>query len=171
MKDQLVLILRTYLLPGRHDQDIVHIELVEIFLPVVDPVFVLGFGDFDRPLPDIHKFPQAVQRFPHLGKDLIGIILFIHIEIQDRTPVVFRRIRHDIHEHLRLVLLRKRHSVLDLNTFDPQLRQGIAHHFLRFSGRSDRKPVPSHKSCFPFQTNELIFSKKRYTPMCRSPVL
>ena len=44
MNNHLVLILSLYFLPGRNDQNIIHIKLMEILLPVVDPVLILGLA-------------------------------------------------------------------------------------------------------------------------------
>ena len=54
MNNHLVLILRLYLLPGRNDQNIIHIKLMEILLPVVNPVLILGLG---RAQWCIHPYP------------------------------------------------------------------------------------------------------------------
>ena len=51
MHDHLAFIFRLYFFPGRNDQDIIHIELVKIFFPVIDPVLVLCLGFFYRPSP------------------------------------------------------------------------------------------------------------------------
>ena len=61
MNDHLILIFRFYFFPGRDDQDIVHIKLMKILFPVVDPVLVFGLGFCDRSLSDIHKHTKLFQ--------------------------------------------------------------------------------------------------------------
>ena len=40
MNDHFALIFRFHLLPGRNDENIIHIELMKILFPVVDPVLI-----------------------------------------------------------------------------------------------------------------------------------
>ena len=54
MDDHFILIGRLYILPGRDDEDIIHIELMKILLPVIDPVHILRLGFFNRAFTDVH---------------------------------------------------------------------------------------------------------------------
>ena len=47
-------VFRLYFLPGRNDQNVVYIELMEILFPVIHPVHVLGLRLFNQALAYIH---------------------------------------------------------------------------------------------------------------------
>ena len=58
MEHQPALILWLCLFPGRNDQNIIYGKLVEILLPVVNPVDILSFVHADGSFSDIHKLLQ-----------------------------------------------------------------------------------------------------------------
>ena len=80
VKDHLVLIFRLHFLPGGDDQNIVHIKLMEIFLPVIDPVFIFRTGFLNASLSDIHKGTQFFQSVPYIFQDFLFIRVLFQIE-------------------------------------------------------------------------------------------
>ena len=59
----LILLMRiqsSFPLMGRHDKDIIYIELVEILFPVINPVLVLCLRFFNGSFPDVHKILQVI---------------------------------------------------------------------------------------------------------------
>ena len=112
-------------------EDIIHIKLVKILLPVVDPVLVLGLAFRDRALPDVREHPQGVQLLAHTPEHRPAVRVLIQIEAQVRDPVVRRSVRQDVHKHLLFIRLGKRNLVLDLDALHPGIRQGADHEILR----------------------------------------
>ena len=55
MEHHFIGILRLDIFPGRDDQDVINIELMEILLPVIDPVNVLRLIHDDGTFSNIHK--------------------------------------------------------------------------------------------------------------------
>ena len=119
MDHQFILILRFHLLPGRDHQDIIYIELMEILLPVIHPVYVLGLGFLNRTFADVQVTSHLFQFVPDTHQDRTFILLFFQIEGQICLPVILRNVRQDVYEHLLLVFLRKRDPVLDLYSLYP----------------------------------------------------
>ena len=105
MDHRAALILRSDLLPGRNDQQIVHVKLLEILLPVVDPVLILCLRRRNAGLSDIHELAQLLQRLLHPGKDRIHVRILLQIKVQVSNAVIVRRIRQNVHKHLLLVFL------------------------------------------------------------------
>ena len=54
VKDHLIFIFFLHFFPGWNNKNVIYIELMEIFLPVIDPVFVLCLGFCDGTFADIH---------------------------------------------------------------------------------------------------------------------
>ena len=72
------------LLPGGNGQNIVDPELMEVLLPVVDPVQVLGFFNGDGPLADIGVGAQHGQFLQNVGFHLIGrpgLVVYEHMSV------------------------------------------------------------------------------------------
>ena len=126
MDDQLVLVLRLYILPGRDDQDIIHIELMEILLPVIYPVHILCLRFFDQALAYIHIGGHFLKLPAHVREDLLLIFLRLQIKAQISHPVVCFHLREDIHKHLLLVRLGKGDLILDLHPLYPQIHEHAA---------------------------------------------
>ena len=55
MEHHFIGVFRFDIFPGRDDQDVINIELMEILFPVVDPVNVLCLIYYDGTFSDIHK--------------------------------------------------------------------------------------------------------------------
>ena len=55
MKHHFIGVFRFDIFPGRNDQDIINIKLMEILLPVVDPVNILGLVHDNGTFSDIHE--------------------------------------------------------------------------------------------------------------------
>ena len=123
MNNHLVLILSLYFLPGRNDQNIIHIKLVEILFPVVDPVLILGLSALNRAFTQIHKAAVCLQLLIHAGQDCLRVRILLQIKAKVGDPVICRTVRQNVYKHLLLVRLRKRHLVLDLHTLDSGVRQ------------------------------------------------
>ena len=61
MQYQLILVRGLYILPGRDHQDIINVELMEVLLPVVDPIDILCLIYSHAAFSDIHKLLQIFQ--------------------------------------------------------------------------------------------------------------
>ena len=117
MNDHLILIFRFYFFPGRDDQDIIHIKLMKILFPVVDPVLVFGLGFCDRSLSDIHKHTKLFQSIFYICKQLFFIFFLIQVKVQISDPVICRSVWKNIDKHLLFVLLRQRYFIFNLYAF------------------------------------------------------
>ena len=135
MDHQLIAVFFLYLFPGRDDENIIDVELVEILLPVVDPVHILRLGFLDHARSYIQISAHLIQFLPYVQKDRSFILFFVQIEGQISRAVIFRNIWQDVHEHLLLIFLRKRHLVLDLHALDSQIHQHAADDVLRLRRR------------------------------------
>ena len=132
MNDHFALIFRFHLLPGRNDENIIHIELMKILFPVVDPVLIFCFGSRDRALTDIHKVSEIIQLCLYPLKKFRLIRILFHIEIQISDAVILGTFRQDIHKHLLLIGFSQRNLVLDLNAFHTCFCQRGDHNILHF---------------------------------------
>ena len=150
MQDLSALILRLYLFPGRRYQKFIDIKLMEEVFPVIDPVFIFRLGNRDRSFPDIHKHTQVVKLLLHALDQLrqinclpaayqkvrvvrcpikslwqlwffIAFFRYFHKKAQVCHTVICWSIRQNIHEHLLLFPCGKRHFILNLCTFQPQI--------------------------------------------------
>ena len=54
MNYHLLTVFRLHLFPGRNNQNIIYIKLVEILFPVIHPVHILGLRFFNQALAYIH---------------------------------------------------------------------------------------------------------------------
>ena len=86
-------ILRLYLFPGRNDQNVIDIKLMEILFPVVDPVLVLSLTFLDGTLTDIHKAAELLKSLVYTGKDRLFVRILLQIKAQIGNSVVLRTIR------------------------------------------------------------------------------
>jgi len=171
MDDHLVFVLFLHFFPGRNDQNVVHIELLEIRLPVIDPVLVLCLGLCDRTFSQIQKFLQFIQRFFHIRQDLFLVVLRLQIEVQISHAVVLGHIRQDIHEHLLLVIFRQRLPVLNLHALDAGLRQRSNDDVFHFRTGLQGKFVPFHRFwllfflCLLYPLSQLFFQPLLLYPL------
>ena len=53
MDHHFITVFRLYFLPGWDDQNVIHIELMKILLPVIYPVHILCLRLFDRTRPHV----------------------------------------------------------------------------------------------------------------------
>ena len=150
VEDHLVLIFCLHFFPGRYDQNVVYIELMEVLFPVIDPVLVLCLGFCDGCLSDIHKASQILQCSLHIFQDCLGIRILFQIEVQICDPVICWSFRHDIHEHLRFVLISQRLFILDFHTFNSHLGKCTDHNILCLCFCLKCKTVPFHISISPY---------------------
>ena len=143
------------LLPGRDDKDIVDPELVEVLLPVVDPVDVLGLVDADGPLPHVGKGPDLVDLGQHSVPDLLrcadlvvddqaAVLCFLQKEVQDRGPVVRGALGEDIHEHLLLLRGGQGDVVLDLGPVETDVLHKADQYILCVRPGADPESHPFH---------------------------
>ena len=65
LDQKLVLVLLRDLLPGGLYKDVIHSKRLEILLPVVDPVLILGLRGCDGPLADLHVLAQFRKPLIH----------------------------------------------------------------------------------------------------------
>ena len=144
VEDHLVLIFCLHFFPGRYDQNVVYIELMEVLFPVIDPVLVLCLGFCDGCLSDIHKASQILQCSLHIFQDCLGIRILFQIEVQICDPVICWSLRHDIHKHLCLILIGQWLLILDFHTFNSHLGKCTDHNILCLCFCLKCKTVPFH---------------------------
>ena len=94
-----------HLLPGWNNQDIVHLEFMKIFLPVVDPVNILRLPFFYRAGSDLSVLTKIIQPFSDRSEDARGILVLIKVEIKVGCPVVLPGRKWDINKHLLQLIL------------------------------------------------------------------
>ena len=131
VNDHLVAVLRLYFFPGWDYKNVVYIELMEVLLPVVDPVYIFRLRFLNGTLPNIKKCTHIFQFFSHVHKNRRHIFFLIQIKCQICCPVIIWNIRQNIHEHLLLILFCKRNLILNLHTFNSKICQHTAHNILR----------------------------------------
>ena len=117
VKDHFVLIFFFDFFPGWNDQDIIYIELMEKFFPVVDPVLIFCLGFFDRAFSDVHESTQFFQCVSYITKNALLVGIFFQIKIQICDPVICRSVWKNIDKHLLFVLLRQRYFIFNLYAF------------------------------------------------------
>ena len=144
VKDHFVLIFFFDFFPGWNDQDIIYIELMEKFFPVVDPVLIFCLGFFDRAFSDVHESTQFFQCVSYITKNALLVGIFFQIKIQICDPVICRSFRHDINEHLSFIFFCERLMVLDLSTLYADLCQCADDHVLCFCFCFNGKTIPLH---------------------------
>ena len=132
MDDHFITVFRLYFLPGRDDQNVVHIELFEILFPVVDPVLVLCLRLCDGALSKVQELLHFCKCRADICKNLLLVLVYIKVKIQISNAVVIRNIRHDIHEHLLFVALGQRLFVLNFHAFDSHIGQSGDHNVFHF---------------------------------------
>ena len=161
VKNHLVPVLILHLLPGRNDQNIINVELFKVLFPVIDPVRVLGLGNFQRSRADVAELAQFIQCPADLPHDSVHIILLrIQIEIQPGDPVICLRNRGDVHEHLCLFRFGERGFILNLRPLYAAVIQRRYHDILRALQCFQTELFPLHgqsSSNFSF-----IFSRKDF---------
>ena len=123
MKDHFPFILFFNLFPGRYDQNIIYIKLMEVFFPVIDPVLILCLGLFNTALSNIHIRADLIQYLAYILQYFFCIPIFFKIKIQVCDPVILWTIRHNIYKHLCFIFICKRLLVLDLHTLDSHIRK------------------------------------------------
>ena len=159
MKDHLIPVLFLHFFPGRNHQYVVNIKLVEIFLPVIDPVDILRLVHRYRTLADIHKRAQVFQFLFHLPENLFrrnafsvhlqhSAVFFFHKKAKVCNAVVFLRFRQNVHKHLLLFRRRQRNLILDLRALQPDIIQCADNNILRFRQRFDFKFYPFHERSY-----------------------
>ena len=144
MDDHFIPVFRLYFLPGRDDQNVVHIELFEILFPVVDPVLILRLGFCKRAGAQIGKRLQFFQRlfdFHHHRRD---IIILIEIKTYLRHALIRRKLRQNVDEHSLRLFLGQRDIILNLNALDAEFIQCVADEIHRLCGGRQRKFLPFH---------------------------
>ena len=149
LHQQLVLVLLGNGLPGGLDQNVVHGEGLEILLPVVDPVLVLGLGGGDGALSQIREHGQLVQTFLHLFHQLLNVAVVVHVEAHLCHALVRRQLRQNVDEHSLGLPLRERHVVLNLHALDADVVQHAADQIDRLGGGSKCKFFPFHNLSSP----------------------
>jgi len=80
MDDHFILIGRLYILPGRDDEDIIHIELMKILLPVIHPVYILCLGFFNLAGSDIYISRHLLQFFLHICQNFFFVLILFQIK-------------------------------------------------------------------------------------------
>ena len=144
MKNHLVLVFFFYLFPGWNDQNIVHIELMEKLFPVVNPVFVLSLGFFNRRLTDIHKGTKFFQCISDITKNGFFICIFFKIKIQISNAVIRRSFRHDVNKHLCFIFFGQWLVILNLHTFHTDFCKSTDDHVFCFCFCLNGKTIPFH---------------------------
>ena len=80
VNDHLVAVLWLYIFPGWDYKNVVYIELMEVLLPVVDPVYIFRLRFLDGALPNIKKCAHIFQFFSHVHKNRRHIFFLIQIK-------------------------------------------------------------------------------------------
>ena len=123
MHDHLAFIFRLYFFPGRNDQDIIHIELVKIFFPVIDPVHILCLGFFYRSFTYFHIGTHIFQFIFHSFQKTFFIFIFFQIETDICDAVIDSCLRKDINKHLLFFRLCHRNLILNLDSLYTKVHQ------------------------------------------------
>ncbi len=108
MEDHLVLIFCLHFFPGRYDQNVVYIELMEVLFPVIDPVFVLCLGFCDGTFADIHVSAYFFKDSTYFLENRRSFCVLFQIKIQIGDSIIRWTFRHNIHKHLLFICLGKR---------------------------------------------------------------
>ena len=114
------------LFPGRLDQDVIYGERLEILLPVVDPILILGLGDSNCALADIDKLTQIIESFLNVAQKVLEIAQVFEIEAHLCSAIVRRKFRENVDKHALRVCLRQRYVILDLNALNTKLIEHTA---------------------------------------------
>ena len=161
VKDHFILIFCLYFFPGRYDQDIIYIELMEILFPVVDPVLIFCLGFFDGSFSDVHKISQVVQCFTDIFEDCFFICIFFQIEVQIGNAIIRRSLRHNVYKHLCFIFFCQRLLVLNFHTFNSNFSKCADHDIFGFCFRFYCKTVPLHRLfSISFYFLTFLFSQK-----------
>ena len=132
MDDHFIPVFRLYFLPGRDDQNVVHIELFEILFPVVDPVLVLCLRLCDGALSKVQELLHFCKCRADICKNLLLVLVYIKVKIQIGNAVICWSFRHNIYKHLSLVFLSQRLFVLNFHAFDSHIGQSGDHNVFHF---------------------------------------
>ena len=130
-----VAVFRLNILPGWNDQDIIHIELMEILLPVVHPVDVLCLGLLYDAFSHIHIGRHLLQFSSDIAENLFFIRFHFQIKVQVCHSVICFPLGENIYKHLLFVRLRQRNLIHDLHSLDSQVHQHAADNIFRLCCR------------------------------------
>ena len=163
VQNLLIPVLLLHFLPRGNHEKIIYVKLMEILLPVIDPVNILSFGHRDSPVSDIHELTNLLQSLPdpceyslfvrtlrHSAQIKRTIFPLLHKEAKVGNPVVRLSFRQDIHKHLLFFQRRKGHFVLDLCPLKPPVVELADYDILRLHNCLYFKFHPLHCGISPF---------------------
>ena len=142
--NHLILIFRLHILPGRDDQNIIYVELMEIFLPVIDPVHIFRLRLLNRSASHLDIRTHILKFSANLCKYRFLVILFFQIEADIGNSVIHAGLRKNIHKHLLFFSLTHRNIIFDLNALDSQIHEHTADKILRFRRCLYSEFIPFH---------------------------
>ena len=156
MDDHPVLILFLNSLPGRYDQDIIHIKLLKILFPVIDPINIFCLIHSNRTFSDIQKISETFQFLIYHGKYLFFCNFFsiyqqfsslclFYEKAEVGGTVVLSHLWKDIYKHLLLFQRCKRYVILDLSPFQANIVKSADDNIFRLRFCLDLKFLPFHK--------------------------
>ena len=156
MKDKRRLFVRDFrLLPRGNRKNVVDPELMEILLPVVDPVQILGLLYSDCSIADVAIGPHLRKLLFDRSLDFFrcpGLIVYedmpilslLKEEAQDCCPVIFTCFGQDVHEHLLLLRRREWYMILNLCAIEADVLHGADHDVFRINICTHLKTHPFH---------------------------
>ena len=80
MDHHLIFIRRLHIFPGWNNQNIIHIELMKILLPVIHPVYILCLGFFNLAGSDIYISRHLLQFFLHICQNFLFVLILFQIK-------------------------------------------------------------------------------------------
>ena len=148
-------VVRLDVLPGGDHKNIVDVELMEILLPVVDPVDILGLVDGHAAFTDVDEHAKLLQlilytlqnRFHsgRLSRHLqTAVLLLLHEEAKVGYAVIRRSLGKNIHKHLLLLQCSQGNLVLDLRSLQTDIVECADNNIFRLCHCLDLKFHPLH---------------------------
>ena len=144
VKDHLIFIFFLHFFPGWNNKNVIYIELMEIFLPVIDPVFVLCLGFCDGAFADIHVSAYFFKDSTYSLENRRSFCVLFQIKIQIGDSIICWTFRHNIHKHLLFICLGKRLFVLNLYALNSNICKGRDDNVFCFCFCFDGKAIPLH---------------------------
>ena len=132
MNNHLILIFLFHLFPGRNDQDIIHIKLLKILLPVINPVNIFCLIHENTSFSNLTEHSETIQLFPHRCENFLlcrrrsiqhksALFIFFHKKTEIGNSIILRTFRKDIHKHLLFLHSRQRNLVFNLGSFQSNI--------------------------------------------------
>ena len=182
MNDHFVFIFFFDFLPGRYNQNIIHIKLLKILFPIINPVYILSFVYSNTSFTNITEQTKSVQFLLYRMKHFFlshrisihnqsTVLIFFNKKTQICNPVIFRSIRQNVHKHLLFFQSCQRYFILNLSTFQTNIIQGADNNILSLCRCLYSKFLPLHLSFTSYMNSNchshLIYRKNRKSAIKR----